>query len=95
MSVALRGRNASMNKVLGFSGWMLALLAAIMALGHYAGIFGFCLVLMRGLAKESWKLTLLVSVATLAAIFLIFEIGFNVELYRGLLPRYFMGYRDF
>ncbi|MHA6344362.1 hypothetical protein [Roseivivax sp. CAU 1761] len=95
MARVLGGRNVTLNKVLGFSGWMLGLLAAVMAIGHFAAIFGFCVVLMRGLARESWKLTLLVSVATLVAIFLIFEIGFNVELYRGLLIRYFMGYRDF
>ena len=89
------GRTTNFNKVLGFSGWMLALLGAVMVLGHYIGIFGFCMALMRGVAREKLKLALIVSVATTAAIFVIFEIGFNVELYRGLLLRYFMGYRDF
>ncbi|SLN63701.1 Tripartite tricarboxylate transporter TctB family protein [Roseivivax jejudonensis] len=95
IGMALAGRATELNKVLAFCGWMIGLLVSIVAVGHYVGMFGFCVALMRGVARESWMLTLLVSAATVLAIFLIFEVGFNVELYRGLFFRYLMGYRDF
>jgi hypothetical protein len=92
---AFSGGNAHLNKVVGFSGWMVALVAVIVAAGHYAGVFLFCTVLMRALAGETWRLTLMVAAATTLFVFGTFEYIFNVELYRGLIVRWFLGYRDF
>ncbi|MCG6901251.1 MAG: hypothetical protein LJE68_01085 [Rhodobacter sp.] len=93
--LALAGKVPDLNKVLVMSGWMVVLLTLIVVLGHYAGILIFAFVLMRVLAKERLVLAVTVAVVTTAIIFCIFEIGFNVELYRGLVWRYFAGYRDF
>ncbi|MGR3495985.1 tripartite tricarboxylate transporter TctB family protein [Citreimonas sp.] len=95
VSDTLRGGSVHFNKVIGFSAWMVALVVMITVLGHYAGIFAFCVILMRFLAGESWKMTLLVALGTTAFIFGVFEVIFNIDLYRGLVVRYFMGYRDF
>lgn len=92
--MALRGRMPDFNTTLGMTGWMVGLVAAITVLGHYAGLFLFSVWLMR-MARESWTLTLIVCGVILGLIWGIFEIGFNIELYRGLLWRYFAGYRDF
>lgn len=95
MAEALAGQNTNLNKVLGFSGWMIAMVAMILVLGHYAGIFLFCVILMRFLAGENWMLTLVVAAATTLFIFGVFEYLFNIDLYRGLIVRYFLGFRDF
>ena len=92
---ALAGKNAIINKVLVFSGWMIGMVTIITLMGHYAGVFAFCLILMRFFGAESWKLTLFVSAGTVLFLFSVFEIAFNIDLYRGLIPRWFMGYRDF
>ncbi len=95
IAMALRGQNSAMNKIVGFSGWMVSMLVVITLLGHYAGVFLFCVVLMHFLEAERWKLTLLVAAGTALFIFGVFEIAFNIDLYRGLIPRWFLGYRDF
>ncbi|MFT7106035.1 MAG: hypothetical protein ACJAVT_000552 [Yoonia sp.] len=92
---ALHGGNICLNKIVGFSGWMIGMLIIIAVLGHYAGIFLFCVILMRFLEAESWVLTLAVAAGTVLFIYGVFEIAFNIDLYRGLIPRWFMGFRDF
>lgn len=89
------GRLASFNKVLRFCGWMAGLMAAIILLGHYAGLLLFCFATMRLAARERLGLAVAVAIGATAVLYLVFEYGFNVELYRGLIPRWFMGYRDF
>lgn len=92
---ALSGANKSFNAVLGISGWMLAMVLMVLVLGHLAGVFLFCVILMRLLAVEKWLLTIAVAAATTFFIFAVFEYAFNIELYRGLIVRYFLGFRDF
>lgn len=92
---ALSGRSGGLNTVLGFSGWMLGLVVMITILGHYAGIFLFCVILMRFLASETWTMALGVAAATTLFVFGVFEFLFNIDLYRGLIIRYFLGFRDF
>ncbi|MBT6190111.1 MAG: hypothetical protein HOI22_07625 [Tateyamaria sp.] len=92
---ALRGVNNALNKIVGFSVWMIGMLVVIAVLGHYAGIFMLCIILMRFLEAESWVLTLAVAAGTVLFIYGVFEIAFNIDLYRGLIPRYLMGFRDF
>ncbi len=94
IAVALRGRNETLNKAAGFSGWMVALVVAITVLGHYVAIFGFCLILMLR-AGERWLLSLIVAAGATLFIWGVFEVAFNIDLYRGLIVRYFLGYRDF
>jgi hypothetical protein len=95
LRIALTGGNAHLNKVVGFSGWMVGLVAMITAFGQYIGIFAFCVILMRFLAGERWILTLAVAGGTTFFIYGTFEYLFNIDLYRGLLFRWYLGYRDF
>jgi hypothetical protein len=95
ISTALRGGNANLNKVVSFSGWLLALIVIITVLGHYVGMFLFCAILMKFAGGESWKVTLTVAAGTTLFIFGVFELIFNIDLYRGLVLRWFQGYRDF
>ena len=92
---ALGGQTEVANKVFGFSAWLVALTVAIIVFGHLAGVFLFCVVLMHFVADERWGLTLAVAAATTLFVWGVFEVAFDVELYRGLIIRYFMGYRDF
>lgn len=95
LAAAVRGGNAHLNKVVGFSLWMAVLVAMITVLGHLVAIFLFCVILMRYLAAERWVLTLIVAAAATFFIFAVFEYAFNIELYRGLILRWYLGYRDF
>lgn len=92
---AFAGRNQNFKKIVGFSAWMIGMVLMILVLGHYAGIFLFCVILMRYLEGERWMLTLMVAAATTMFIFGVFEYVFNIDLYRGLIIRYFLGFRDF
>ena len=95
ISAALNGGNGTLNKVVGFSGWLVGLVIIITVLGHYAGILLFCVIMMRFLAAEKWVLTLMVAAGSTLFIYGVFEFVFNIDLYRGLAIRYFLGYRDF
>lgn len=88
-------KNRRFKSVVGISVWMVVLVLMITIFGHYAGIFLFCVILMRFLAWETWLLTVLVAGLTTFFIYGVFEFVFDVELYRGLIVRYFLGFRDF
>jgi len=92
---ALSGATPEVNSVFRISLWMTLLVFMIWVLGHVVGIAVFCIILMRFLAKESWPLTLIVTILTAAFIYGVFEYAFNIDLYRGLILRYFLGFRDF
>jgi tripartite tricarboxylate transporter TctB family protein len=93
--IALKGEHRTFNKVVGFSGWMVVMVLIITVFGHYAGMFLFCVILMRFVADETWMMALLVAAGTTLFIYGVFEFIFNVDLYRGLVLRWFLGYRDF
>ena len=92
LSLAFRGQSSGFNAVAGFIGLMVLLLLLIYVAGHYVGISVFMLVLLRGISKESWLLSLTLTLSVTVLIYGLFEHGFNIELYRGyafgLLSRY-------
>lgn len=92
---ALSGGHPHFRKVVAMCGWMAGLLALIVAFGHFVGLMVFSLALMWFVAREKLWVSLLVAAVTTLGLFLLFELAFDVELYRGLLFRYFAGYRDF
>jgi hypothetical protein len=92
LSQAISGQNENFNSVATFIGWMVLLLLLILVVGHYAGIAAFMFVLLRLISKESWKLSLLISIGVTAIIYFLFEHGFNIELYRGLIFKLLSGY---
>jgi len=87
LTQALRGRNSNFNSVLRFVAFMTFLLLLIYVAGHYVGISVFMFVLMHWVSKERPILALLVSVGVTVLIYFLFEHGFNIELYRGYIPR--------
>ena len=71
---------------------MVLLLLLILVAGHYAGIAAFMFVLLRLISKESLDLSLLISIGVTISIYFLFEHGFNIELYRGLIFKLWSGY---
>jgi len=92
LSQAFKGKNENFNSIAAFIGWMVLLLLLILVAGHYAGIAVFMFVLLRMISKESWKLSILISGGVTIIIYFLFEHGFNIELYRGLLYKLLSGY---
>lgn len=95
ISEALSGATPGFNKVVGFSAWIVLFVVLIAFLGHLVATFAFCVILMRFLAGERWGLTLMVAAGTTLFLFTVFEYLFNIQLYQGLILRYFLGFRDF
>lgn len=92
LGAVVRGQSVEFNSVLVFIGWMAVLLGLIFVAGHYVGIAAFMLTLLRGYAKESLRLSLLTSAGVTIIIYALFEHGFNIPLYRGLLFQIFENY---
>ena len=84
---ALKGRNSKFNTVLRFVAFMTFLLLLIYVAGHYVGISVFMFVLMYWNSGERPIFALLVSAGVTVLIYFLFEHGFNIELYRGYVPR--------
>lgn len=95
LGAAVAGRYATFNKLTGLAASFVALGAIIYVFGHAIGIFVFMLFLMKVMGREKLGLSLIVAVVATAVIWILFEKGFNIELYRGLVFRYFAGYRVF
>ncbi|MBW8637446.1 tripartite tricarboxylate transporter permease [Hoeflea sp. WL0058] len=74
---------------------MAALFALIALLGHFPGILIYGFLSMYLLARERLVLSAIVSISVTAALFVVFELAFNIEMYDGLVFRYLLGYRDF
>ncbi|KMK65041.1 hypothetical protein [Puniceibacterium sp. IMCC21224] len=89
------GGHAHFSKVLSMCCWMVALMVLILIFGHLVGIAAFSFALMWWVAKEKFLLAACVAVGTTFALYVLFEIGFDVELYKGMIYRYFAGYRLF
>lgn len=92
---ALRGGNALINSMAGISLWMTLYGLAMLLAGHYVASFAFIALLVRRAANEPMKLALILAACTTAVVFVVFEYGFQIELYRGLIYRWFAGYRVF
>lgn len=87
-SIVFKGQDKNFNSVLGFTLAMASLLLLIYVAGHYVGVSVFMLVLLRKISNESWKLSLLITTGVTLFIYVLFEHGFSIELYRGLVARF-------
>jgi Flp pilus assembly protein TadB len=92
VTAAAGGNNKEFNKIMGLIAWMCALLVVIYIAGHYLGIVIFMFLLLHIVAKESLRLSIIVTVSVTAFIYVLFEHGFNIELYRGLIYRMLFEY---
>lgn len=88
MSV-VSGGNRVFNGAVVFCGWMAVLVGLIFVAGHYIGIAVFMFVLLRVVSKESLVMSAGVSAGVTLLIYLLFEYAFRIEMYRGLLGRWF------
>ncbi|WP_439523992.1 hypothetical protein [Marivita sp.] len=95
LGMAISGRLPGLNKVMMITVSLVVMLVVIIGLGHYIGLGTFCFLLMWRLGGVAFGRAALVALGTLLAIYLIFELAFDLELYRGLLFRWMAGYRDF
>lgn len=87
LAYALKGQNSEFNSVIRFIAFMALLLLLIFVAGHYVGISVFMFVLMYWISREHPALALVVSIGVTVLIYLLFEHGFSIELYRGYIPR--------
>ncbi len=85
-------QNKEFNGIASFFGWMIFLLILIFVTGHYVGMAVFIFFLMNLVAEEKLSLSLIVCVVVTLVIYMLFEHLFNIELYRGLIYRIWMGY---
>lgn len=92
LSGVLKLQNKEFNSIAGFFLWMIFLLILIFVTGHYVGIAVFMFFLMNMVAEEKLSLSLIISILVTVAIYMLFEHLFNIELYRGLIFRIWMGY---
>jgi len=82
-------------KALGLVAWTLLLLGLIIVAGHYVGIALFMFMLLRNVSKKDPIFALAVATSVTLVLFILFEVGFDIELYRGLIYRAFAGYQVF
>lgn len=92
LSYVLKGRNKQFNRVAGLIGLTIMLMLLILVTGHYAGIAAFMFVLLKLVSKESARVSVLTSAGVTASIYFLFEHGFNIELYRGMIYKLLSGY---
>ena len=76
-------------------GWLCLMCVIIVVGGHYAGTVIFMFLMIYFIAKEPFLLSLSVTLGATLLLYGIFEYGFNIELYRGMIFRYFAGYEVF
>ncbi len=87
------GRQPLVRKIAIVNAWFVGFLALVVLIGHYLAAAVFMFVLIGVLAKERLVLALAVSVITTAVLYALFEYGFGIHLYPGLIYRTLAGYR--
>jgi hypothetical protein len=92
LSMVFKLKNREFNGIAGFFLWMIFLLILIFVTGHYVGIAVFMFFLMNMVSEEKFSLSLIITIGVTVVIYLLFEHLFNIELYRGLIFRIWMGY---
>ena len=92
LSQVMRGKNRKFNLLAGMVGLIVMLMLLIFVAGHYVGVATFMYFLLNLISKESKLLSALVSTGVTAILYILFEIGFNIELYRGLIYNFLSGY---
>ena len=85
ISCAVKGKNPNFSKAAGIVGWIVMLMLLIFIAGHYVGIAAFMFVLLHVVSREGRLLSALVSAGVTVIIYFLFEHGFNIEMYRGLV----------
>ena len=87
--------NKQLIKAMKLVAWTIMLLALIMLGGHYLGVALFMFILLKFVKGKEVFFALAVSASVTLILFILFEIGFDIELYRGLIYRALNGYKLF
>lgn len=95
VKMAFQGQFPIFNKFLIFSLWLVFLIAMIVVLGHYVGVAIFIWLLMRPVGKEKNSLAIKVAVGTPLAIYGLFDLVLNLEMFPGILYQLWAGYDVF
>jgi Tripartite tricarboxylate transporter TctB family len=72
-------------------GSFIGLVAGLILFGFWATIPVFLALFLHGYGKESWRLTLMVSAAATALLYVIFAKGLGVTLHGGFITEYLLG----
>jgi putative tricarboxylic transport membrane protein len=80
-------------KAMKLVGWTVLLLLLIILAGHYAGVALFMFILLKFVAGKETLFSLAVTAVVTCILFFLFELGFGIELYRGLIFRGLSGYQ--
>ena len=91
LSTVAKGNSKTFNRAAGFIGWMALLLALIIVAGHYVGIAIVMFILLRLISKEEMLFSLALTAGVTIVIFVLFELGFDIELHRGAIFRIWAG----
>lgn len=91
----VKRKNDNHIKILIFVGWMFILSGLIYITGHYVGSAVFMFILLFFYGKERLRTSLLLAIIATVLLYVLFEMVFGIELYRGLIYRFFMGYDVF
>ncbi len=91
ISAVAKGSDRMVNRTTGFIGWMIVFLALIVAVGHYAAIALVMFILLRLVSKERLALSLALTLGMTISIYLVFELGFDIDLHRGAIARMLAG----
>lgn len=92
---ALRGQYPKFNKFLVFSLWLVFLILLVAVVGHYVAVALFIWLLMRPVGKESNSLSIKVALGTPLAIYGLFDLVLNLEMFPGILYQLWAGYDVF
>jgi len=92
LSRVAAGKDRKFKMIAGIVGLIVMLMLLIFVAGHYVGVATFMYVLLNVISKESKLLSALVSTGVTVVLYVLFEIGFNIELYRGLIFNFLSGY---
>lgn len=91
-SNVLKRNHEKFNKATELVGWTVLLLVVIFVAGHYFASATFMYVLLHVRSNETRRLSVVMSISVTAILYLLFEHGFNIELSRGLIFKFFSEY---
>jgi len=92
---ALAGQYPTLNKFFVFSLWLIFLISMVIVLGQYVAIALFTWLLMRPVGKESNSLSIKVALGLPLAIYGLFDLVLNLEMFPGILYQLWAGYDVF
>lgn len=95
VKAAFRGQYPKFNKFLMFSLWLVFLILLVAVVGHYVAVALFIWLLMRPVGKESNSLSIKVALGTPLAIYGLFDLVLNLEMFPGILYQIWAGYDVF